>query len=108
LKTPASGEYSGFNPRFCVQHPAPSAVDALRSSKVNVVLLWMPMHPLLAASPMFKYARDALARELPAGRYEWLDIEDGKPFVTVDLIHLTGPSALRVAEILRRRAAGHE
>jgi hypothetical protein len=83
-------------------------VDALRSRKVNVVLLWMPMHPLLAASPMFKYARDALERELPAGRYEWLDIEDGKPFMTVDSIHLTGPSALRVAEILRRRASGHE
>jgi hypothetical protein len=82
------------------------AIDQLRARNVRVALLWFPMHPELAATPLERLARQYVAVRFPSDRYEWLDIPNPENYRTVDGMHPTRPSARRIALLLRNFAEG--
>jgi hypothetical protein len=76
-------------------------VSNLEALGVRVVLVDLPMHRDLKAAPAFHATKAALERELPRDRFRWLPLPDDDSFHTVDSIHLTGLSALRLTLLLR-------
>lgn len=80
-------------------------VNELRARGVCVLLLRLPIHPQADASPLERYQAEAVRAALPPGDYSWIEIKDEASYHTVDGIHMTDPSARRVAWIVANRAS---
>ncbi len=76
-------------------------VADLRAIGVRVILVFFPMHHDLEASPAFQETQAALEKAFPADRFEWLTLPDRDSYHTVDSVHLTYLSAIRLTFFLR-------
>jgi hypothetical protein len=65
----------------------------LEANKTRVVFFEMPMDMAWYNSDKLRTIRDALARDFPPGRYDYLPSPDWKDFITTDGLHLDRESA---------------
>lgn len=63
-------------------------LDDLIRRGVRIVLLEMPHHPLVMATPRFRQVHDALTSTFPDTGYRWIRPASGHRYDTTDAIHL--------------------
>jgi hypothetical protein len=80
-----------------------SRVDLLRRHGICVLLTRLPIEAAVDATPLERYQADAVRRMMPPSRYDWIDIANDGSYHTVDGLHMTGPSGIRVAWLLSER-----
>lgn len=81
-------------------------VTELRKRHVCVLLMHLPQHPEIEATPLQRFMDEQLQKRFPADRWDWIDIRNDGSFRTVDSIHLATSGAKRAADLLVQRISG--
>jgi hypothetical protein len=76
---------------------ARAIIDALRDAGVVVAFFEMPVDRSLANRARARQVRQSVAKVFPARTYCWLALDDGRPWHTIDGIHLTPGDGRRAA-----------
>jgi hypothetical protein len=79
-------------------------IDELRMQHVRVVLVRFPMHPLVEAMRAVEFQLERAQARFASPTYEWMPVVEASTYRTTDGVHLTRPSATRMALQLRRFA----
>ena len=80
-------------------------VARLNERGVCVLFIRLPIQPPVDATPLERYMAQSVKAAFPEDRFNWIEFPDAGTYHTVDGLHLTNPSARRVADIISNRIA---